>query len=498
MDSKKTHASTDIRSTDPLMKFSPKCTIRSGGGDPATHDLRDGVSDCPAGRGPLESVNSGGGFSLARRIGTSMAVLAACLLARWIPLPTISADARAPGMTAEFGSLMSLGLRPLIASFVLVELAAWLNPAWGRLRTGSPGDRAKLNRAAVILGIGMTLLQAFVFERMWRSLGDGPDEGGLIRMTVLVGVMFLLVGLAGIVDREGLGAGWVVVLTATFLAEIIDPWVNFIQAFGEAPQDGTGLRVGLVASVASVGVMLWMFRGGPLPTGDGTTDHTRLGRPACGLTPITLTSSVIAFFAAVFPPVLQMDDALRTIGFFPKVFVCLSVVFAGVWTYLYHRPVYVADAWRRLYPLSPEGIPSLKRVLPEYLLFIAVLAGLHAWVVSRLGPGWNAFLPSLLLLVGIGQDLLEEFRFRRQCPTATRVWEIHQMYAVAPTVRMLESQGISVFAAGSRFRALMQFFGPYAPVRILVPADVAQRARSLVESRWFGREAASVTGDDRT
>ncbi|MBL9174844.1 MAG: hypothetical protein JNL10_15005, partial [Verrucomicrobiales bacterium] len=136
------------------------------------------MSECPACRGPLESVNSGGGPSLTRRIGTSIAVIAACLLARWIPLPTLSADARVPGMTAEFGSLMSLGLRPLITSFVVVELAAWLNPAWGRLRTGSPGDRAKLNRAAVLLGIGMTLLQALVFEGMWRSLGDGPEAGG--------------------------------------------------------------------------------------------------------------------------------------------------------------------------------------------------------------------------------------------------------------------------------------------------------------------------------
>ncbi|MBL9175196.1 MAG: hypothetical protein JNL10_16780, partial [Verrucomicrobiales bacterium] len=367
-----------------------------------------------------------------------------------------------------------------------------------RLRTGSPGDRAKLNRAAVLLGIGMTLLQALVFEGMWRSLGDGPEAGGWIRMTVLVGVTCLLVGLAGIVDREGVGTGWVVVLTSTFLAETFDVWGDFIRAFGEAPQDGAGLRVGLLASVASVGVMFWMFRGGPLPTGDGTTDHTRLGRPACGLTPITLTSSAIAVVAAALQPVLQMNEAIRTVERFPKMLVFLSIGFAMVWTYLFQRPVYVANAWRRLYPDPPEGIPSLKRVVPECVLFIAVLAGLHAWIVFRLGPAWNGYLPSLWLLVGVGHDLVEEIRFRRGCPTATRVWEIHQMYAVAPTVRLLASEGIPVFAAGARFRALMQFFGPYAPVRILVPSDVAPRARALVDARWFGREVASVAGDART
>ena len=51
-------------------------------------------------------------------------------------------------------------------------------------------------------------------------------------------------------------------------------------------------------------------------------------------------------------------------------------------------------------------------------------------------------------------------------------------------MRMLEAERIHAFAKGARLRALLQFFGPYVPVQILVLAKDAQRAHALLQERW--------------
>ena len=55
----------------------------------------------------------------------------------------------------------------------------------------------------------------------------------------------------------------------------------------------------------------------------------------------------------------------------------------------------------------------------------------------------------VILGTGVICDLVQEWRARRNNATLTIVWEIHQTYAVAPAVRLLEEQGLHPFARGS-------------------------------------------------
>jgi hypothetical protein len=156
---------------------------------------------------------------------------------------------------------------------------------------------------------------------------------------------------------------------------------------------------------------------------------------------------------------------------------------AVLFAFLFNRPARVAETWRCLSPNPAEGIPRLKTVVLECVLFIVVVFVVDWWAIQRIGRyAPNTF--EVLLGTGIICDLVREWRAAQGDSHLTPVWEIHQMYAVTPAMRLLEAEGIHAFAKGARLRALLQFFGPYVPVLILVPAKDAPRARALLEARW--------------
>ncbi len=57
--------------------------------------------------------------------------------------------------------------------------------------------------------------------------------------------------------------------------------------------------------------------------------------------------------------------------------------------------------------------------------------------------------------------------------------ELHRVYAVEPALAALAAAGIPAFARTRHFRALSHFFGPYAPIEILVPLERAAEADAL-------------------
>jgi hypothetical protein len=75
----------------------------------------------------------------------TLAVLAICLGARQIALPTVTTGVGLDGRPMAFWSIMALGVWPLLYGYLLVEFAALLVPAWRPLRVGGPAGRAKLH-----------------------------------------------------------------------------------------------------------------------------------------------------------------------------------------------------------------------------------------------------------------------------------------------------------------------------------------------------------------
>jgi hypothetical protein len=89
----------------------------------------------------------------------------------------------------------------------------------------------------------------------------------------------------------------------------------------------------------------------------------------------------------------------------------------------------------------------------------------------------------IAMLFAIAWDLRTEWRARGELGELVAVWPIQQVYAVDPALAALQAAGIDARARGLRFRQLLQFFAPYAPIEVLVPPHQAEEAGRLLGQR---------------
>jgi hypothetical protein len=395
-----------------------------------------------------------------------------------VPLPFIVLKTSTTAHFASRVNIMTLGFAPLTLGYVTVEFAAFLVPQWRWLRAGSQTGRAKLHRASLILGLfiamGQTVFLILAFRNGGASLVSAVAAG-----VVLVGATAALVVLAQFTNNDGLGSGFTCLVLAAGILTISAPIKNVLIAvqIGKIPLSsflGETLVLGLVG-------LLVVLLSSELCLPETASDVLRIGRPASGLAPIT-----------VIPAALAMLPALTGIGK-PnanpwnspdgKLFwSCLLSVF--VFAYLFNLPKRIARVWDALSPNPLEGLPRLKPAMVESALFIASAVGLQSFLIGWLKRFYVPDLVAVILVTAAVCDLAQEWLARGGAANLTIAWEIHQPYAVAPAMRLLEAQGFHPFARGLHVRCLLQFFGPYVPIQILVPLDEAQACRSLLEERW--------------
>jgi hypothetical protein len=417
----------------------------------------------------------------------TLGVLAVCLGARKIALPTVATNAGLSHGATAFKSIMALGVQPLLSGYLLVEWAALMVPAWRPLRQGEPAGRAKLHRASLIVGMLIALGLAWTLTLGWERTGVAYHPGAGFRVMttiILLGATASLVVLARIVDGQGLGSGFSILVLASVLPQIIQPIEKALAAALKGAIPFSALLNGAFGAALLVGATLWMFSRYCLPM-DETWPHPALiSRPACGLTPLTAVPPILAL-AVVLPHLHHASTAWRAqapVDF--RATVILSILAAVLCAFLFNQPDRIVEAWQALSPNPPEGIPRLKAVLLESILFIALAVAVQEWLIQRLGRDYAPNAATIILMTGILCDLVREWRADKTDAQLTPIWEIHQLYAVAPAMRLLEAEGIHAFARGLRLRSLLQFFGPYVPVQILVPAGEAQVAYTHLQARW--------------
>lgn len=453
---------------------------------------------------------------VVRRVGVSLAVLVAAALCQQVMLPGLSPSWIE--MMAEMGraglstdsltqySVFALGLQPLVSAFVLVELAALLVPAWRPLRTSGPRARARLRTAAVVLGLLFAFVQAFALTRLFESLNVSAtqsvfSQGGppmpVIALLMAGAVVFLHL-LTVVVERQGLGNGYAVVLlglalpTAFALARKLATEVSAdLLPIGPALL----LVLGLVALVrATTRLLRGRLPGAPT----GTERPAALRLPTSGLAPLTFTGALLALpttlaSLGVHPAlhelaqVLQSSFTLHTLMFF-----VLTVLATVAFSVLFNRPQRVGATWAALTAKDEasraevHGRAALRarELLPSAVAWSLLLVSL-AWLPSRLASvSLRMNLPeagAVLFMVAIGLDLLDEVKLRLEGGW-TAVWPVHRVYEVEPALAALTAAGIPARARGAHTRALFHFFAPYFAIDLMVPPERAEEARTLLEA----------------
>jgi preprotein translocase subunit SecY len=416
-----------------------------------------------------------------RRLLVTLAVPAAMWGVQQISLPGIDFDQSMMryfrDVPRSLASILSLGIVPFLSAAVLVELAALIVPGWRTMRI-DPDDRRRLGRATMIVGVLLAAIQAFLIARQLEYLAREP--GLAFRTTcaiTLVAASCVLVLLAWLVDRHGLGNGFSIVIVAALGPSLWDLGRALVYGvYGE-----TLAPVAIVLLVGTLGFLVvatimvldahrgWLaFLRGPGPK------RPALRLPASGTAPLELAATILLLPATLASYTgFGADVAMKIVpGTRVYLFAELALLVAG--TALF--------AW--LFNRGAE--PALRAQLPSAWLRSTLYLALLVLGMAFLTHSVHIAVPlgAILLAVGtaVALDLVREWRAFGEHPDLVAVWPIHRIYTLDSALATLERASIYVHPRGAHHRTLLQFFGPYVPITLMVPAPSADEARRVLSS----------------
>lgn len=429
-----------------------------------------GPRAAPAARGPFPW----------RRLTFTAAAFGCPLALVYVPLPGISVPADDGPMIGL--SLGMLGLTPLIASFVLVELVAAAVPSL-RARRHHAGHRAPLTRAAVALAMGLAAAQGYFLARYFETLELG-DAGWRFRLTTmlsLAAVTALEAWIAGLASARGLGNGYGAMLAGVAAVAL---W-----AAGVEPLAWPRLLPDLLAlagiAALTAGVLRWQ-----------TTSEGRapLQAPVAGDAPISslpglVTALALGISVRLLEPATPLYRALLEREAAPLWALAFGLLSTPLWAWLWARPSLLASH-ARLARLSPPSPLDWRRAVLVSTGFSAALALLLLALSS----------PPLLLegavasyVTAIFLDLIADARAHRRALVPVAL--VHQVQRAALLEEALQRAGIPCHLQSRHLRALLAFFAPFAPITVLVSEEQAASAQQLLagmeERLELARAAAS-------
>lgn len=414
-------------------------------------------------------------------IGVSLAVALVPLILQRILLPGLDAEALAfldtPAKAAGV-SVGAMGIAPLLSAFVLVEVVALIVPPWRALRVGGFAGRAKLDRAVLLLGASLALVQAFLISLNLEAFAHEPGLGfkAITTLTLLTATM-LLARLAGIVDQHGLGGGYPVLLAGASASVLFGQGRDVL--FG----DGLAGFVPWALVVTSASALVLLV--GPRAERRAADAEPTLPIPGAGVIPLQVAATLAmmpwwlgGLFDVSIPDTFTPGETSYELTYY-----ALLLGSAAGLTWLFNRPAAVRERLVSAGRGEMTAALEARRMLVAQLSRSVVVVGAISLIRSVAGDrGAIVELVGVVVLAAVAGDLWEEHRARRQHPNLVPVWMDPRPYAAAIALDSLRRAGITAYARSLRFRTLLQFFGPQAPIVIWAPIEVSAEAGRLCQT----------------
>ncbi|HSS48126.1 MAG TPA: hypothetical protein VLX28_04200 [Thermoanaerobaculia bacterium] len=416
------------------------------------------------------------------RLLVTLVLLALYYFGHRLKLPFVN-----PGSTPSLEvisrfNLLNLGYTALFAGFILVELFSVATPTGRRLRQAGAGGRARLNRAALSTSLVIVALQslgiAYFLERTPNPTGepyvDNPGLGFvLILMATVTASTAAVFVLANLLSDFGIGNGFA-------LLNLVELGPALIGAFGAAVRsegaNSPELAVWLLGlSVLSALLIRFVRR--------AEATHT----PAFpqGILAVAWAGSALPFGISL----------LVVLPWNKEVLFCVAVaVVVGLFSWIcFHlfssRPRLEANV-----PEPAEELGRLAGLLRRRLpLATAFLAGgalaFMAWQRARpLSYLARSGLLCVVVVIAIGFDLVEQYRFMQRNRLTTRLVQLDNVHFSYRLVELLTEEGIDALARGHVLRSLYFFLGPLYKIDVLVPVEDLEDARGVLAELEAARE----------
>lgn len=384
--------------------------------------------------------------------------------------------------------LLQVGMAPFISGFLLVEIVALLLPPLRARRVGSAAERAPLNTIALILGSGMLVLQLINIVRYTEATHGGLPPPAVL-WTQLLLAHALMLGLTVAISRWGLGNGFAVVIAATTINQILIA-VDELARASASPETPLGARLlPVLLLLAAVGVVI-RFARAARKFGEGKPSAVPF--PVSGLSAWSTAGALMSLPATL--AIWLGDEVQRVLqsswSLYTAVMAFLAVDVALLLGFLFFRPRTVGQLWARWNPgIDETGVVVAARALLPKALALAVAATVGVPLLLAALAYQQGSIPvggalALVLVVALViVDLADEWTFRQRHGSVVNVRPVQRTAEVEPIVFALREKGIEAYAQSFCFRVTEQFFAPYAPVGILVPASKEADARAVVDGR---------------
>jgi preprotein translocase subunit SecY len=437
------------------------------------------------------------------RLAITIALLLLVGLKPAVGLPGVDTSGMEGRPTESAIDLFGLGIMPFLSAAFLVELVALLRPRWRALRHGGPEGRGKLGRAMWIVTVGLCVFQGFAIVKMAQSLASIQTValtstfsvfGAVLSLTAATCLLGLLAQLAG---GYGIAGGFAVLSVGLPLFPATRHLAAGVVNGVPSPAD---LGVLAVLSAAVVATTAYALRIAPARVpltsadpgyreapGAAPPPPFAVPVPASGVAPLVVAASLLMFpatFARMGLPIpgalaLERDTPYRVASL---ILLALGALF---FTWVFNAPARVAalvaraDESRAAATVEVEARAGMREAWLRSLTFLVVLFAI-AQLAGRYS-GLPAGASGLALLTALGLDLVAEWRARAATPELVPVWPEHRSYAVPIARHALAAAGITLHARGEHLHRLLQFYGPYAPVDLMVPRADAERAAELLQ-----------------
>lgn len=449
-------------------------------------------------------------FPLPARLAVTLLAPLAIALAPTITLPGVDAQGLAQhgGLTSNAG-LFALGIMPFVSASILVELAALLRPKWRALRHGGPAGRAKLGRATLLVTLVLCLFQGYGISRLLQALPSDvllasfSEPLVLLSLTAGTFVLGLVAHLAGV---YGLAGGFAVLAAALPLSTQIE---RFARSAGEPGRSALVETVVQAAVAAGAALITWYALRAPAagtrvdaaeptyreaPARDDAP-AIAIGVPASGTVPLAWAGGLLAFpvtLAALTPRFEWIAAGLSGETIARAASLILIAVFASALTHAFNAPARIAALGGRAREvpdgrLEAEARTAVRPAIARTLVFLVALFALGE--IGRaarrfgvdVGPALSLDVVGIAVATALALDVVAEWRARRIAPDLVPIWPEHRPYAIAAAREALGEAGITLHARGERMRRMLQLFGPYVPIDLMVPRADAERAKEILE-----------------
>ena len=392
------------------------------------------------------------------RLLVTLPTLAVAEAGFWIPIPGLNVD-QAVFPETYLGTLGAMGVQVHLSALLVVELVAWLVPPLSRLRHAGPAGRLQLERAAVpLIGIFAGLYGAFLASRAGGYFDDATMPMGSI--IVPVAYAYVLAIGAHRIRQRGVGNGYSVLIIYSIVRLTIIPYLEMLLAYAPlftlVPVVAAGaLTVRVVHRVTSVPA------------------------PMCGLVPLSSGTFMVAGmqFILIVWPAAVLFELPETWPWQTELAIVVSAALIFSWWF---NPTHRLSRW-----LDREALQDRRRSMEVSVLYIVALFGIQRLLTFGFMEFWLHII-EVVVFVAIARDIRREWAAVVQRPDLVPVWPLNHPAAARPVYETLDAAGIPVFLRGTTHRVMLQAFGPYIPIDVMVPAAQTERARTLIHARLTG------------